>query len=105
MLKENDYIYHIEMQAFHLKNILAKKVFGSLQLYYEQLPFMPIWLSQAGLDSDIKISREAFEKLVAKADERTCRFLYYYDAVALIGALQNRQRCGPWLFRYIPRPS
>lgn len=89
VLKENDTTLDIETQAFHLRNLVAKKVFGSNQTYYRQLPFAPHWLSQAGLDSDIKISREEFEKLIAKADENTCRFLYYYDVISLIGSLQN----------------
>ncbi|RZJ90516.1 MAG: hypothetical protein EOO20_07890 [Chryseobacterium sp.] len=89
VLKENDLTSDIESQAIYLRNFLAEKVFGSQQRYYEQLPFAPLWLSQAGIDSDIKISREEFEKLIAKADELTCKFLYYYDVSSLIGSLQN----------------
>src|SRR5690554_6507767 len=87
MLKENDYSIEIETQAHHLRNLLAKKIFGSLQHYYDLLPSTQIWFSHAGIDSDIKISREQFERLIAKADKRTYHFLYYYDVSALIGSL------------------
>ncbi len=89
VLKENDLTLDIETQTIHLRNLVVEKVFGSRQRYYAQLPSTPLWFSQAGLDSDIKISKEEFEKLISKADDITCRFLYYYDVSALISTLQN----------------
>jgi len=58
VLKENDHTHDTEELAFHLRNLVAERVFGSLQAYYDVLPFTPIWLSQAGIDSDIKISKD-----------------------------------------------
>jgi hypothetical protein len=89
VFKEHDLTIDIEMQAFHLRQRVAELIFGSIQRYYDLLPMTPIWLSQAGLDSDIKISREEFEQMVVGAGETECRFLYYYDLIALIGSLQN----------------
>jgi hypothetical protein len=89
VFKENDNTLEIETEAYLLRSQVAVKVFGSLEVYHQNLPFTSIWLSQAGIDSDIKISKEDFEKLAVNADEMTIRFLYYYDVIALIGALQN----------------
>jgi len=77
VLKENDLTLEIDTQAIYLRNLLAEKIFGSQQRYYDQLPFASSWLSQAGIDSDINISREEFEKLIANADVLTGKFLYY----------------------------
>ena len=88
-LKEKDYTYDIEEQALYLRNLVAEKIFGSLETYYSLLPISPIWLSTAGIDSDIKVSKEEFEKVTQTANEQQLKFLYYYDVISLIGSLQN----------------
>jgi len=88
-LKENDLTYDIEGSAFALRNWIAATIFGSLSTYYEALAFSNMLIVQGGVDSDIKVSKEMFEKYVRNLgiDER--KLIYYHDVINLVGALQN----------------
>lgn len=89
VLKENDITYDIENTAFHLRNRIAERIFGSLEEYFSSLPYTNLFITQGGIDSDIKLSREDFEKYLRLTDLRERKLIYYHDVVNLIGSLQN----------------
>ncbi|WP_432327993.1 hypothetical protein ACRQ5D_33850 [Mucilaginibacter sp. P25] len=89
VLSGNDLTNDIETLAFHLREMAAEKIFGSLKEYHDQIPFTPSWITYGGIDSDIKISRDEFDKLIRETDEAENQLLYYHDLVSLIGSMQN----------------
>lgn len=90
-LKEGDITSDIDFTCVRLHDLLAQRIFGDRQKYYNLLPSIPMWLVYGGIDSDIKMSKEDFEKLVAKGekDEMFNKLLYFYDCRNLISTLQN----------------
>lgn len=89
---ENDHTFDIEKICIQLRDILAAKIFGSVREYHTYLT-MPIFpfASQAGIDAELRISKEDFEILVNNIEDkaRLFRLLYYFDVENLIGTLQN----------------
>ncbi|MBD1432367.1 hypothetical protein H8B06_05985 [Sphingobacterium sp. DN00404] len=87
-----DQSYEIEKICIQLRDYLAKKIFGDIQTYhsYFSTPIFP-FASLAGIDAEIKLSKEDFEILInsIKDKERFFRLLYYFDVENLIGTLQN----------------
>lgn len=85
-------VYEIENLSFELRNLLAIKIFGSLNEYHRILnhPIYPL-VAQAGIDAEIRVSKEDFEDFVDKyIDKETIyRMLYFFDIDNLIGTLQN----------------
>ncbi|SJN18469.1 hypothetical protein FM120_01055 [Sphingobacterium faecium PCAi_F2.5] len=92
ILSSGDQSYEIEKICIQLRDHLAVKLFGDRQTYhsYFTTPIFP-FASLAGIDAEIKISKEDFEKLVSGVEdkERLSRLLYYFDVENLIGTLQN----------------
>ena len=90
IIKENDISSDLDFEFINLRMLIADLIFGSRKKYYDILSFVPQWIPYAGIDSELKISKEHFEKLVAKIDdENTFKLLYYYDIDYLIGTIQN----------------
>lgn len=88
-MKEGDLTPDLETIAISLRSNLQRKLFGSVNDFYKQLPHFPIWVSQAGMDSDLSVSKMELAPYIQHADELTCRAMYYNDVSALIGSLQN----------------
>jgi hypothetical protein len=87
-----DQTLEIEKICIQLRDCLAKKVFGDIKTYhgYFSTPIFP-FASLAGIDAEIRLSREDFETLINGVEdkERLFRLLYYFDVENLIGTLQN----------------
>lgn len=91
ILKENDITYEIEAECQILYELISIKLFGNVATYYSKLPTIPLWIMEAGLDAEFKISRLEFEKIVAqnKSNQEYCKMLYLYDFRNLIASIQN----------------
>lgn len=89
---KNDHSYEIEKICIELRDYLAVKIFGSVADYhaYFTMPIFP-FAFQAGIDAELRLSRNDFEYLVNNVEdkERLFRLLYYFDVENLIGTLQN----------------
>ncbi|MCW3111258.1 MAG: hypothetical protein JWQ09_5764 [Segetibacter sp.] len=98
-INSNDITGDLDFALIALSHKLQNKLFGSAQAFYNRLMTKTIWLSYAGIDAEIKISKVEFEKLVNnnKTDE-TNKFLYYYDVNNIIGSLQNLVQESKYLF-------
>lgn len=89
----------LDFELIALTHKLQSKLFGSPQAFYNKLMTRTTWLSYAGIDAEIKISKVEFEKLVIENNtEETNKFLYYYDVNNIIGSLQNLVQKSKYLF-------
>ena len=86
----NDNTTEIDFKLISLTHKIADKLFGSVQNLYGILPFKSTVYSYAGVDAEIKISKQEFEKWVnSEKSEETHKLLFYYDFQNLVGSLQN----------------
>ena len=92
LFKEGDLTYKIERICIELRNLLAIKIFGSIEEYHKFLasPIYPI-TSLAGINAEIRISKEQFEKFIKAIDDKTSlnKLLYFSDVENLISTIQN----------------
>ena len=87
----DDGLYAVEDQCVRLHDELADRIFDGLNRYYALLPYAPIFVAQAGLNSESPISREQFEKLLHEfaGFPELNRFLYLYDCRKLVSGIQE----------------
>lgn len=92
LFKEGDLTHKIERACIKLRNLLAKKIFGSMEIYHQFLaaPIYPI-ASLAGIDAEVTVSKEEFEKFTKTINDNVSlnKLLYYCDVENLISTLQN----------------
>lgn len=85
--KFNDNTGEIDIKLISLTHKVADKLFGSIQKPYS-LPLNSAHI-YAGVDAEIKISKQEFEKWVNSGkSEQTHKILFYYDFQNLVGSLQ-----------------
>jgi len=98
-INSNDITTELDFALIALTQNLQTKLFGSVQDFYNRLMTKSTWLSYAGIDAEIKISKVDFEKLVNNhKTEEIHKFLYYYDVSNIVGALQNLVQESRYLF-------
>ena len=89
-IKSNDNTTEIDFKLISLTYKVADKIFGSIQNLYSILPYKSTVFSYAGVDAEIKISKQEFEKwILSQKSEETHKILFYYDFQNLVGSLQN----------------
>jgi len=99
IMKENDLSYELENSLLRLYGVLQTKLFGSPQKYFKKMYTLEPWIPYAGIDAELKISKNDFEKLLKVSNSKeTQKMLYYYDCVNLIGSLQNLVQESRYLF-------
>lgn len=89
--KEGDISVELDFICIALQHLLAEKIFGSRQAYFSLLITTHTGITYGRIDSDVKISKEEFEKMVQAGDTNEVfnKLLYYYDCRNLISTLQN----------------
>lgn len=93
----NDNTGEIDIKLITLNHKVARKLFGSLQNLHS-LP-MNIAHSYGGMDGEIKVSKQEFEKwVISQKSEQTHKILFYYDFQNLVGSLQNLVQESRFLF-------
>lgn len=87
---KKDESYDVEEQCIRLHDELAASIFGSADRYYALVRRAPVFLSEAGLNSESTIGRDEFEKLLTKFAKfpELNRFLYLHDCRMLVSAIQ-----------------
>lgn len=98
-IKANDNTTEIDFKLISLNHKVADKLFGSVQNLYGILPFIPTAYSYAGVDAEIKVSKQEFEKwVISQNSEEAHKILFYYDFQNLVGSLQNLVQESRFLF-------
>jgi len=98
-INSNDRTSEIDFKLVALTDKIADKIFGSIQNLYAILPFKSTMYSYAGVDAELKISKQEFESWVnSQKSEETHKLLFYYDFQNLVGALQNLVQESKFLF-------
>lgn len=96
-IKSNDNTGEIDIKLISLTHKVADKLFGGIQNLYS-LPLNSAH-SYAGVDAEIKVSKQEFEKWVnSEKSEITHKILFYYDFQNLAGSLQNLVQESRFLF-------
>jgi hypothetical protein len=93
----NDNTGEIDIKLITLTHKVADKLFGSVQNLYS----FPLSLAHAyaGVDAEIKVSKQEFEKWVnSEKSEKNHKILFYYDFQNLVGSLQNLVQESRFLF-------
>ncbi|UOB18251.1 hypothetical protein [Abyssalbus ytuae] len=91
VFKKSDLITDIESLCIQLHNYIADKLISSSQKNYSMLSSVPLWIVKGGMCSEVKISKEDYEKFVnrKKNDQNFNKLLYFYDFTNLVSSLQN----------------
>lgn len=98
-IKSKDNTTEIDFKLISLTHKVADILFGSVQNLYGILPFKSTVYSYAGVDAEIKVSKQEFEKWVnSEKSEETHKLLFYYDFQNLVGSLQNLVQESRFLF-------
>ena len=105
----DEIFYEIDDLCVNLYDRLAEAIFD-LEEYRRNLSFEPIWLRESGIDSEVVISKEKYEKYLqvtlyernvgedeilkfisetAKPFQPISRYIYLYDLQVLLGYIQN----------------
>ncbi|WP_294214708.1 hypothetical protein [uncultured Chryseobacterium sp.] len=92
IFKEGDLTFQIENICIRLRNKIAISIFGKVENlhFLNSCPIFP-FAAYAGIDAEIKISKQEFEKIYGKIQDKETlnKLLYYYDVENLIGNVQN----------------
>lgn len=98
-INAKDNTTEIDFNLISLTYKVVDKLFGSVQNLYSILPFKSTIYSYAGVDAEIKVSKQQFEKWVnSEKSEETHKILFYYDFQNLVGSLQNLVQESRFLF-------
>ena len=82
--------YELDNELVDLYALFRNILFDDVDSYYKEMECIPIWVQQAGQDSDCAMSTEQFSKLVLRSDiPNLYRHLYLVDCQFLVGAVQN----------------
>lgn len=92
-------LYQLDSLCVELFDKFLYKIFDNVDQYYDCLDLLPIWVSQAGLNSDFTLSKNTFGELVnkSKVDDLN-KHLYLADCQSMISSLQNSLSNMNWSF-------
>lgn len=87
----NDITEDIDMNCIMLQHEIGNIIFDGIEKLYSKQAGMPMWVPFAGIDGDLKVTKEQFETLINNSGEskELNKLLYYYDVSNLIGTFQN----------------
>jgi hypothetical protein len=97
----------LDLDCVSLYDEFRDRIFVDVYNYYRVLRTLPIWVREAGLNSDDGIGRNDFDVLLKEASavekagakitpELLSRYLYLADCHSLIAAIQNRSIQVKW---------
>ena len=85
-----DLSHEIDDVCARIDDALLGRLFDRIEDYHAILPNIPVWVTNAGLNSESAISRDVFEKLVgANKHPTTHKLLYLYDCRRLVSGIQD----------------
>lgn len=99
----------LDLECVRLYDEFRDRIFADVDNYYRVLRTLPIWVREAGLNSDDGIGRNDFDALLKEVStvrnekaganmtpELLNRYLYLADCHSLIAAIQNRSIQVKW---------
>ena len=82
--------YTLDGELCKLYDTLRNMVFEDIDKYYQELNVLPIWVQEAGQNSDCCINVERFNEWIRDSDiPNLYRHLYLVDCQFLVGTIQN----------------
>lgn len=90
-INANDITGDIDMNCIMLQHEIGHIIFDGIKKLHSKQAGMQIWVPYAGIDGDLKVTKEQFEILINNSgkNEDLNKLLYYYDVSNLIGTFQN----------------
>ena len=89
-MKKEDRIFCFEVKLY---DVLRDLYFDDVDRYYEELAILPIWVQEAGQNSDCVIDVDLFCELINAEESRKIpnlyKHLYLVDCQFLVGTIQN----------------
>lgn len=88
---QDDYInYELDNELVGLYDIFRDIIFPDMDEYYEEIKHLPIWVQEAGQDSNCTLSVKDFKEYIEINDiPNLYRHLYLVDCQFLVGTVQN----------------
>ena len=85
--------YTLDSELVKLYDVLRDLYFDDVDGYYEEMARLPIWVQEAGQNSDSTIDVDLFCKLINAEESRKIpnmyKHLYLVDCQFLVGTIQN----------------
>ncbi len=82
--------YTLDSELCRLYDTLRNMVFEDTDKYYQELSMLPIWVQDAGQNSDCCISVDTFNKWISNSNiPNLYKHLYLVDCQFLVGTIQN----------------
>ena len=85
--------YTLDSELVKLYDVLRDLYFDDVDRYYEELAILPIWVQEAGQNSDCAIDVDLFCELINAEESRKIpnlyKHLYLVDCQFLVGTIQN----------------
>ncbi len=95
----SEIFYEIEHICITLYDKFTELIFSDLEEYYSIISYFPLWLGQAGIDSDCCFSKDEFDKLIQNSRNNDYnKELFLSDCNSLLSSLQNRINTSNSLF-------
>ncbi len=97
----DDILYNLDALCVELYEKFLDNIFDDLDVYYQELNNLPIWVIEAGMSSDFTIQRDTFGDWVNKSNIKDLnKYLYLSDCQSLISSLQNNLSNMNWSFAH-----
>ena len=82
--------YDLDAALVGLYDVFRDLIFDDVDVYYREIESMPVWVQQAGQDSDCAVSADRLSKWISDSDiPQLYRHLYLVDCQFLVGTVQN----------------
>lgn len=85
--------YTLDSELVKLYDVLRDLYFDDVDRYYEELAVLPVWVQEAGQNSDCAIDVDLFCELINAEESRKTpnlyKHLYLVDCQFLVGTIQN----------------
>jgi hypothetical protein len=89
---QDDNMLAVQEECVRLRDELAAKIFGDLSSYYANLPMLPRFVLEAGLNSESPLPCSIFEQWVTTLRDKIPelnRYLYLFDCRMLVSSIQE----------------
>lgn len=90
---EDSINYALDGEICVLYDTLRDMIFDDIDQYYQELSILPIWVQEAGQNSDCVISVDTFNEWISESNiPNLYKHLYLVDCQFLVGTIQNLLR-------------
>ncbi len=87
---EDSINYALDGEICVLYDTLRDMIFDDIDQYYQEWSILPIWVQEAGQNSDCVISVDTFNEWISESNiPNLYKHLYLVDCQFLVGTIQN----------------